>query len=164
VTTLAVAPDSTWLATTSMDKTARIWDVSTGSQRALLSGHTGSVWTAEIAPDGTWLATVSDDERATNPMSMDKEVRIWDVATGRQRAILTSDTGPVRAVAIAPDSAWLATASSSDNSVRIRDPVAGAVAAVMRVDSPLEDCAWSPSGRLLATVGPAGFYVFAFNS
>ena len=32
-----------------------------------------------IAPDGTWLATGSDDGT----------VRIWDAATGQQRATLT---------------------------------------------------------------------------
>ena len=36
-----------------------------------------------IAPDGTWLATASDDGT----------VRIWDPATGQQRATLTGHTG-----------------------------------------------------------------------
>jgi hypothetical protein len=34
----------------------------------------------------------------------------------------------------------------------------------MRVDGALSDCAWSPSGGLLAAAGDAGLYLFAFNS
>jgi WD40 repeat protein len=39
----AIAPDGTWLATTSEDGTVRIWDVATGQQRATLTGHTSRV-------------------------------------------------------------------------------------------------------------------------
>ncbi len=35
-------------------------------------------------------------------------MRIWDAATGRQRAILKGHTGRVEAVAVAPDGSWLA--------------------------------------------------------
>jgi WD40 repeat protein len=44
---LAVAPDGTWLATASHDKTVRIWDVTTSAQRATLTNSTG------IAGDAT---------------------------------------------------------------------------------------------------------------
>ena len=56
--------------------------------------HTdGRVRAVAIAPDGTWLASAGDDG----------SVRIWDPATGQQRAALTGHARPVRAVAIAPD-------------------------------------------------------------
>ena len=67
-----------------------------------------------IAPDGTWLATAGDDGT----------VRIWDPATGQQRATLTGHTGPVRAVAIAPDGTWLAS-GGDDGTVRIWDTATG---------------------------------------
>ena len=54
-------------------------------------------------------------------------MRIWDAATGAQRAVLTGHTGPVTAVAIAPDGTWLAT-GGHDGTVRIWDPAAGTVA------------------------------------
>jgi hypothetical protein len=73
VTGVAIAPDGTWLATTSHDRTVRIWDAVSGVQRAQLDGHTSVVTGVAIAPDGTWLATTSRDQT----------VRIWDATTGR---------------------------------------------------------------------------------
>ena len=91
VRAVAVAPDSTWLATTSDDQTVRIWDPATGQQRHTLTGHTRPVTAVAIAPDGTWLATGSG-----NPFGGDGTVRIWDPATGQQRHTLTGHTSWVR--------------------------------------------------------------------
>ena len=130
----------------------RIWDPVTGEQRAAFAGHTGGVTAVAIAPDGAWLASGGRDG----------SVRIWDRASGEQRAAFAGHTGGVTAVAIAPDGAWLAS-SGRDGSVRIWDPVTGGISAVMRVDSRLEDCAWSPSSRSLAVAGSAGLYHFTFK-
>jgi len=59
---VAIAPDGTWLATTSWDGTARIW-AADGKPRATLTGHKEAVEAVAIAPDGTWLATASHDQR-----------------------------------------------------------------------------------------------------
>jgi WD40 repeat protein len=86
----------------------------------------------------------------------------WCGGRGRQRAALADHEGSVYAVAIAPDGAWLATAGV-DRTVRIWDPVAGGISAVMRVDSELYDCTWSPSSQSLALAGRAGLYHFTFK-
>ena len=59
-------------------------------------------------------------------------------------------------MAIAPDGAWLATASH-DQTLRIWELATSKVRAVMRVDSPLYGCAWNRHWQtLLAAVGDAG--------
>ena len=75
---MAVAPDGSWLASGGSDGTVRIWDMETGEQRIILSGHRDSVGAVAVAPDGNWLA--SGDIRGT--------VRIWGVETGQERATL----------------------------------------------------------------------------
>ena len=106
-----------------------------------------------IAPDGSWLASGGDDGL----------VRVWDLATGRQRAALGGRGRAVRAVATGRDGTWLASADY-DGLVRIWDLATGGISAVMRVDGPLEDCAWSPSSESLAAAGDAGLYHFAFKA
>ena len=108
--------------------------------------------TVAIAPDGDWLASASEDGT----------VRIWDPATGQQRTVLQGHDGAVMAVAIAPDGRWLASVGR-DATVRIWDLTADGISAVMRVDSGLGDCAWSPSSQSLAAAGGVGLYYFTLK-
>ena len=152
VQAVAIAPDGTWLASGGNGGAVRIWDLATGRQCAALDSHARWVLAVAIAPDGTWLASGGDDGA----------VQIWDLATGRQRLALDGHGSAVTAVAIAPDGTWLASVGY-DGSVRIWDPATGGISAVMQVDSSLEDCGWSPSGKSLAAAGGAGLYHFTFK-
>ncbi|WP_331758894.1 NB-ARC domain-containing protein (plasmid) [Streptomyces sp. NBC_01544] len=141
VMSVAIAPDGTWLATTSHDMTVQIWDRATGTCTATLTGHTRPVESVAIAPDNTWLATTSQD----------KTVRIWDRATGTCTATLTGHTRPVESVAIAPDNTWLAT-TSQDKTVRIWDQATGTCTATLTGHTrPVESVAIAPNGTWLAT-------------
>ncbi len=88
-------------------------DLPDPEQLRTLTGHTSDVYAVAIAPDGTWLASGTEDGT----------VRIWDPATGQQRANLTGHSG-IWDVAISPDGTWLAS-GSRDGTVRIWDPVTG---------------------------------------
>jgi WD40 repeat protein len=145
-----VAPDGSWLASGSSDSTVRIWDVASGRERAVLTGHTGPVDAVVVAPDGSWLASAGRD----------RTVRIWDVATGRERAVLTGHTSEVVAVAVAPDGSWLASADR-DRTVRIWDVATRHARALMRVDNDIRTCGWLGSDAL-AVGGSAGLYLFSF--
>ncbi len=79
VTALAIAPDSTWLATGSADKTVRIWDSATGRLTAAL--NTDPVTAPAITPDGTLIATID----------YGKTVRIWDRLSGDVVAMMRTD-------------------------------------------------------------------------
>jgi 3',5'-cyclic AMP phosphodiesterase CpdA len=85
---VAFSRDGTQLATASDDRTARIWDLATGTCRAILEGHNGSVNSAAFSPDGTQLATGSDDGTT----------RIWDVEKGVAQAVLAGFSGAAYAV------------------------------------------------------------------
>ena len=47
------SPDGTKVVTASSDRSARIWDVKTGTVLATLGGHTEGVRSASFSPDGT---------------------------------------------------------------------------------------------------------------
>jgi hypothetical protein len=75
---------------------------------------------------------------------------------------LTGHTRSVWAVAIAPDSRWLATAGD-DGTVRIWDVASGNHSAMTRVEQAVTACSWSPCGAALVVGGNGGLYQFAFN-
>ncbi len=56
--TLAFSPDGKWLATGSSDKTARLWEASTGRALARMH-HESDVEAVAVSPDGKWLVTAS---------------------------------------------------------------------------------------------------------
>ena len=47
--------------------------------------------------------------------------------------------------------------------MRIWDPATGGISTLMRVDSPLQDCDWSPSSQSLAVGGVGLYYYFTFK-
>ena len=59
VAAIAFSPDRRTLATGSWDETIRLWDLSTGLEKACFSWKIGKITTLAYSPDGTRLAAGS---------------------------------------------------------------------------------------------------------
>src|SRR5205814_2213909 len=79
VLSVAWSPDRSALASGSCDRTVRIWDATTDTLRAALTGHEAPVTSVAWSPDGSTLASGSAD----------RAVRVWDATTDTLRAALT---------------------------------------------------------------------------
>jgi hypothetical protein len=89
VRAVAFSPDSTRVVTASDDKTARVWDATTGTPVTAPLEHQGAVWAAAFSPDGARVVTASDDKTA----------RVWNATTGKPvtgRSNIRAPSGPRR--------------------------------------------------------------------
>ncbi len=157
------SPDGRRLATVGRDRTARIWDISSGAQLVRLThdnavgavafsrngrrlvtastGRTARVWAVALSPDGRRLATASADRTA----------RVWDVTSAALLGMFTHDKA-VRGVVFSGAGRRLATVSG-EGTVRVWDVAGDRLLARFTVDGPVRGIAFTPRGQRLATAG-----------
>ena len=87
------------MVTGSLDRSARLWDASTGAELRRFVGHSEAVRAAGFSPDGTHLVTGSWDATA----------KVWDAGTGRELRSLAGHAGRVHAAAFSPDGTQVVT-------------------------------------------------------
>src|SRR5262245_13145665 len=83
-------------------------------ERATLKGHSGEVWPVAYSPDGRTLASGS----------WDKTIKLWEMATGKERAMLKGKAF-FFTVAYSPDGRTLATGSWSERTIKLWDVATG---------------------------------------
>ena len=93
INSIAMSPHGNLIASSSSDRTIRLWHVQTGEHLRMLTAQAG--WTRSIAfsPDGTMLAGVSNSEN----------IILWDVQTGTQLRTFTGHTDDVGTIMFNPD-------------------------------------------------------------
>ena len=143
MTTVAFSPDGRLLATGNWDKQVYLWDVQSGNQRLICSGHQDKVWAVAFHPQGQLLASSSDDQT----------IKLWDTATGHCLLTCVGHTGWVRSLAFSPTGGCFFS-GSADQTIRQWDVKTGECVQVFRGHM---DHVWSIAlsgdGRLLASGG-----------
>ena len=118
---VAFSPDGNHLATASDDRTARVWDLTSGQNLLTLrAGHEDSVYAVTFSPDGKSLA-IAKGETA----------QVWDANSGQELLKLPASpnlpqhhVARVLNVAFSPDGKRVATASD-DGDARVWDAASG---------------------------------------
>jgi WD40 repeat protein/energy-coupling factor transporter ATP-binding protein EcfA2 len=158
VTEMYIHPDKTRLVTGGFDqsqsRTYRLWDMTTGQLLVTYSRSeiSGSVtWKAVFSPgSGTYLAAVMGDG-----------VKVWEVATGKELAVLRGHSTEVMGLAFSTDGRRLATLDYSGE-VRIWDVITGRQLLLINTQARNGSglVRFSPDDRRLVISGEDANYIF----
>ncbi|TIW51873.1 MAG: hypothetical protein E5V56_13905, partial [Mesorhizobium sp.] len=88
----------------SHDKTAAVWDISSGAETVVLKGHEEALERAEFSPDGSRILTAARDGTA----------RLWEATSGEQLFILRPVSNYPTAI-FSPDGTRVLTAGENSD-------------------------------------------------
>lgn len=154
VTTVAISPDTQYVAAGSLDKSVRVWSI----QDAMLverlegaDGHKDSVYSVAFSPNGKDLVSGS----------LDRTIKMWELGSprvGREgtrsgKCIKTFEGHRdfVLSVALTPDANWVLS-GSKDRGVQFWDPRTGTTQLMLQGHkNSVISVAPSPQGGFFAT-------------
>lgn len=114
-----------------------------GSMVSQIRGHRDTIYDARLSPDGKTLATCS----------YDRQIILWDVASGKQMRALPGHNGAVFELAFSPDGSLLASASA-DATVKVWSTKTGERYDTLgQPESDQNTVAFSPDGNSIVAAG-----------
>ena len=119
VQSLASTRDGKKLASGDSDGVVKVWDATTRAELFTLKGQKGDAIGLAFSPDGKVLAVGGGgfDKAADKAWG---EIRLWDVTTGKESAVIGWGENRVSGLAFSPNGALFATCSN-DGSVALWD-------------------------------------------
>lgn len=133
LTWILFSPDGETIAAGSVDRTIRLWSISTGEEIRTLVLRVSTDFPAVFAPDGRTLAF-------SGPAY---QVKLWDVTLGQEVHTFTGHTATVFSAAFSPDGRILAT-GSWDGTIRLWDVLTGGELGVIDVQTTVREEEYHP--------------------
>lgn len=143
VYTVSWSPDGKNVATAGKDKTAILWDASSGAKLHMLVGHTEEVNSVQWSPNGTKIVTGSFDEK----------IIIWDSESGNPLDTIYANNGLINLAAWSPDGNKVAIVSYSSTAVVWDSRPGEALYTLNGHTQNISTVSWSPDGSKIASAG-----------
>ena len=142
VISVAFNNDGQMIASGSLDKTIKLWNIN-GKLLRTLTGHTEPVYSVSLAPDGKILASGS----------VDKTIKLWNVEDGSLIKTLKGHTQTVNNVKFSPSGETIASASS-DKTIKIWSRQDGRLLkTITGYNFPIISVAFSPDSQNIVAGG-----------
>ena len=119
-----------------------LYDVQTGEELDLLTGHRGAVHSVAFSPDGNIIVSGG---------GYDGTIRLWDANTGRHIRTLTGHAGTLFSISFSPDGTTLAS-GSDDRTIRLWNAETGSHIRTLTGHAEwITSISFSPDGTTLAS-------------
>ncbi|KAK2489632.1 hypothetical protein MC885_021483 [Smutsia gigantea] len=143
---LSFNPQSTLVATGSMDTTAKLWDIQSGEEVCTLTGHSAEIISLSFNTSGNRIITGSFDHTAV----------VWDPVTGRRVYTLIGHCAEMSSALFNWDCSLILT-GSMDKTCMLWDASSGkSVATLTGHDDEILDSCFDYAGKLIATASADG--------
>lgn len=140
ITAISISPDERFIATGDQLGVIRVWEMKTGKETAVLTGHENKIIAIRFSPDSKYLVSSAEDLTA----------RYWDIQAATELQKLTKHGLKITAVRFSPDGSQIFTASH-DFKVMVWDAATGTVIKTLTGTARINDMDLSPDGKLVVT-------------
>lgn len=147
VVSVAVNSDGTRCASSSLDSSLRIWNISSGEKLSSI----------EVGPVDIWSIVFSSDDKYIVSGSHAGKIRLYDSESGAQEKVLDTRGGKfILSVACSPDGKYIAS-GAIDGIINIFDVIQGKVLQTLEGHAmPIRSLCFSPDSQLLLTSSDDG--------
>jgi WD40 repeat protein/tRNA A-37 threonylcarbamoyl transferase component Bud32 len=132
---VAFASDGKHLFSGGKDGKLYRWDFTSGEEVTVYKGHTDWITVIAVSPDGKLVASGSGELRVKARAPSDFTVRIWDVATGKQKHRLEGHKGTLRGLCFSPSGGRLLSLST-EGALIVWNPRTGKLVKALKVEAP----------------------------
>ncbi len=165
-TGIGFAGDGKFVVTASLDKTVRVWDLSSGDTARVIRlpigpGREGSLLALSVAPNGRTVAV------AGHTFGNGKHghlIYLLDLQTGQIARTLDGHKGAITSLAFGPSGTRLASASA-DKTLRVYDVATGRMESTLEGHTtPVRQVAFGPGGDRVASIGDDGLRLWTIST